>query len=417
MATADQSSALQDAMARAKEIAAELKQQGAGSIASAPAEDESRKLSLDQKEPATDDSKNQKALATQVAQTLERRAALGTMFREEFYIPNRMVSLVIGKDGEMIVKLESESNAKIQVAPDPPAWRAHEDRQLTLTGTPEAVGYAKKLMEKIVAEGKVPDSFNLKGSGKLTIELMIPSAKFGLLMGTHAETIHHLEEQSNCVMVMIKDGIYENQDEKLLRITGEKEKCAYAKQLVIDMLTDKPLQASNMTFGPQQDGMNRITIEYPVPMESVSYVIGKRGETIKNIEKQTQCELEFKNEVEDRTKFAVLTGTREQIDAAIKMIDEIVENVKNGNFKGERSMERPQLGSPPGGQVGLMWGDGGPSGDFQQLAGRMPQTPLQPDEKKMDCVPNFCMDKYRPVPEAAFRVYYEEKSKQAESFI
>lgn len=450
MATADQSAALQNALARAKEIAAKLQQQGAGS-SSTPADDDSRKRSLDQnsfsgsepysKKAATDDPNNPKALAMQVAQTLVGRAGLGSMFQEEINVPNKIVGLIIGRGGEMINKLQVKTNARIQIAPDPPPERAHEDRQLTLTGTPEAVGNAKNIIERIVSEGKVPDSLNLtQGLSEYSCELMIPSPKVGLVIGKGGETIRSLQERANCKMVLIQDGIYQNQDEKPLRITGDREKCEFAKTMVVDLLNQKELETSHKSSGFQQGA---ITTHHDVPRESVGFVIGKGGETIRKIMEQSQCNVQFKTRPgEDDggpTKAAVLTGTQEQIDAAKAIIDDIVEN---GNKpKGERNMSGPGEGMGDGG------GLGGPRGKFQPRPSRMPQTPLQPGEKMMDikvdrkkcglvigkggitiqqisqdCGPNFFIEMNTTVPEEApFRVFsmrgYEEKLRQAESII
>jgi len=324
MAAANQS----DAIVRAQQIAAMLWQKHAGSTSRASAEDESKK------EPATDDLNNQKVIARQVAESIVARAGLGSMFKEEMRIPNKFVGLVIGRGGESIIKIQSTTNAKIQVAPDPPPNRAHEDRQVTLTGTPEAVAKAKHIIGRICEEGKVPESLkSTQSSREFEIVLMIPTNKIGLLIGRGAETLRSLQERSNCKMEMKQDGFYAGKDEKPLRITGEQEKCGYGKQLVLDLLTPKELE-----FGPQPDkiiqNVDSITIEYPVPIESVVFVIGKRGETIMNLRENSQCDVQFTNNVVGPTKIALLTGTQEQIDAAKEIIDDIVKNPKGDPHQG-----------------------------------------------------------------------------------
>jgi len=328
MAAADQSDALQDAIARAKEIAAKLQQQDVGS---APVEDVSQFSWSESKKPDNDDPNNSKVIAMQVAQALVQRAELGSMFRETMRIPGKLVGLVIGRNGEMIHHLQTDTNAKIQVAPDPPPERAHEDRQVTLTGTPEAVAKAKNIIQSICDEGKIPFGLFLKQKQsfpEFVIELMIPSEHVGEVIGKDGETIRYLKERSDCKMVLIQDGIYEHKDEKPLRITGEREKCEFAQRMVVDLITQKELEQHRMN----QDVRN--TIEYPVPMESIEFVIGKGGETISKLQEDSQCVVQFKNDVVGSTKIALLTGTQEQIDAAKEIIDDIVKNPKGDPHQG-----------------------------------------------------------------------------------
>ena len=150
------------------------------------------------------------------------------MVVEEIQVPNKFVGLIIGRGGEMINKLQSESSARIQVAPDPPPDQVVEDRNITVTGTPDAVARAKDIINKIVLEGKVPDHLIISSSnpGEFVMEYMVPSNKVGLIIGKGGETIRSLQERASCKMVLIQDGQYANAGEKPLRISGDQQKCA-----------------------------------------------------------------------------------------------------------------------------------------------------------------------------------------------
>ena len=105
-------------MARAKQIAEKLSKSGPGDSAGGePAA----------KKPHTTggagvDHSDPKMIAQQIANSLiaNRTNMLVSLSQpqitEEVAIPNKIVGLVIGKGGEMINKLQSETGAKIQVS-------------------------------------------------------------------------------------------------------------------------------------------------------------------------------------------------------------------------------------------------------------------------------------------------------------
>lgn len=346
MATTDQQSQLLDAMARAKQIAAKLAQQ------SNQNPEESRKRFLeddDRNEPMKkmafvpsgsaggSESGDAKSIAQQVANSLVQRAGFGSMLVEEVMIPNKLVGLVIGRGGEMINKLQSESGAKIQVAADPPQDVAsfQNERQITITGVLENVDKAKALIDEIRNEGKVPDRLlGNSGPGEYSTEVLIPSSKVGLVIGKGGETIKSLQERAGCKMVLFQDGEYQNAPEKPIRISGERSKVEYGEQLVSDLITQKELEAMGQDkFDIQKPQNGNIYEEYQVPREAVGFVIGTKGSSINNIQQQSGCKVQFKNEMEGEFKIAMLNGTPAQVEDAKSKIVECIQmhqDRKNG---------------------------------------------------------------------------------------
>lgn len=382
--TTEQQNALKDAMERAKQIAAKLQQSsGAPSESPMSASDESRKRSFRQslammnsepaKRQALDglgvDHSDPKVIAQQVANSLIQRAGLGSMLVEEVTVPNKLVGLVIGRGGEMINKLQSESGAKIQVAPDPPADVAHmyNDRQITITGISEAVDKAKRLIDEIRNEGKVPERLLMGGSaaGEYSIEIKVSAGKIGLVIGKGGETIKSLQERAGCKMVLFQDGEYANAPEKPLRISGEQSKVFYGQQLVEDLLTSKELEAIHPAQRERHDSVEGGEYaEMEVPRDAVGFVIGARGQSINNIQQMTGCRIQFKNEMEGEFKIATLQGSPQQVAHAKEKLSEILQSHKErraggGGGGGDR---RNQNGPPRGGSRG--WGppQEGPSG-------------------------------------------------------
>lgn len=414
MATTDQQMQLKDAMARAKQIAAKLQQQNA------PQED-SRKRALGDQAPSLEQTEPQhkrislgagavggvdhtdpKVIAQQVANSLVQRAGFGSMLVEEVMIPNKLVGLVIGRGGEMINKLQSESGAKIQVAPDPPpevAGVVHE-RQITITGMSDAVNKAKSLIDQIKNEGKVPERLLAGGGGpgEYATEMQIPASKVGLIIGKGGETIKNLQERAGCKMVLFQDGEYQNAPEKPLRISGEQSKVMYGKQLVSDLLTQKELEA--MGQDKFQQGGNQQSRpggpayeEIQVPRDAVGFVIGSKGASINNMQQSTGCKVQFKNDMEGDFKVAMLSGTPQQVQAAKAALMDILQSHQDrkgggGQAWGNRGGNWNGPGGPRwngGNQGGRPFNRGGPGG-----AGR--SQPLPPGHKHMlvDVPANKC---------------------------
>jgi far upstream element-binding protein len=82
----------------------------------------------------------------------------------ETMIPGSKVGLIIGKGGETIKQLQERSGAKIIIVQDS-AEVAHE-KPLRITGDPNAVEIAKKLVTDILSQNDERDmSFGSGGSG------------------------------------------------------------------------------------------------------------------------------------------------------------------------------------------------------------------------------------------------------------
>ncbi|KAK3732852.1 hypothetical protein QZH41_012356 [Actinostola sp. cb2023] len=324
------------------------------------------------------DGKDPKSIALQVAASIAQRAGLGSMTTEELRIPNKFVGLVIGRGGEQINKLQSETGARIQVAPDPPMGAMPPpDRSVTINGSTQAVEKAKQLLHKICEEGKIPDSLMsvpVVAPGEQVCEMMIPASKVGLIIGKGGETIKSLQERAQCRMVMIQDGPFQNAPEKPLRIMGDPTRCQRGKDLVTDLLTEKELEQAT----PTPDFMGRRTdlqghggvnvLEIPVPRDIVGFVIGRSGETIKRIQAESGARVQFSAEAENPSspnRIATVQGSQEQLRQVEDTITEIIEQSRqrggpppkgpSPNMPGVKTVEAPV----PGNKCGLIIGKGG----------------------------------------------------------
>lgn len=287
---------------------------------------------------------------------------LGPVSTEEVAVPDKMVGLIIGRGGEQISRLQAESGAKIQMAPDSAGL---PDRTCTITGSREAIARARELIMNIVQtrggprDAGPPSVESLSGQLNVgidltlapNVEVMIPGPKVGLIIGKGGETIKQLQERSGTRMVVVQDGP-QQENEKPLRIYGDAQKVEHAKQLVYDLIAEKEMEVS-----------------VAVPRSAVGVVIGKNGEMIKKIQNETGARVQFQQGRDDNPeeRMCALTGTMTQIDDARQRIEELIESVlardsQMGRGRGRTGsgMNGAPYGRSPGGGSTGGWGEYGP---------------------------------------------------------
>jgi far upstream element-binding protein len=210
----------QDAVARAREIAQKLSASGPNSLKRPNMDDD-----YSNKRPAFTPSGQSSDIpasvlrAQQVAQQINSQLGVKSTgdsssplsnqftFQEDYKIPDKFVGLVIGKGGEQIVRIQQESGCKVQISqirPDASSAGGNApDRLANLSGSREAIDRAKRIIDDIVHKGRMADGgpgganpYSLGGANAKSVELMMPSAKCGLVIGKGGETIKRLSVSS-----------------------------------------------------------------------------------------------------------------------------------------------------------------------------------------------------------------------------
>ncbi|KAG8437198.1 hypothetical protein GDO86_008044 [Hymenochirus boettgeri] len=318
-----------------------------------------------------------------------------SVLTEEYKVPDGMVGFIIGRGGEQISRIQQESGCKIQIAPDSGGM---PDRSCMLTGSPDSVQAAKRLLDQIVEKGRpAPPGFHHGGDGggggggggggNTVQEIMIPSGKAGLVIGKGGETIKQLQERAGVKMVMIQDGPQNTGADKPLRITGDPYKVQQAKDMVLELIRDQGgFREVRNEYGSRIGGNEGIDV--PIPRFAVGIVIGRNGEMIKKIQNDAGVRIQFKPDSQLDTvlslddgstpeRIAQITGPPDRCQHAAEIINDLLRSVQSGNSGGPgpggRGRGRGQgnwnLG-PPGGlqefnfvvptvKTGLIIGKGG----------------------------------------------------------
>ncbi|XP_007194561.1 far upstream element-binding protein 3 isoform X3 [Balaenoptera acutorostrata] len=242
---------------------------------------------------------------------------------EEFKVPDKMVGFIIGRGGEQISRIQAESGCKIQIASESSGI---PERPCVLTGTPESIEQAKRLLGQIVDRCRNGPGFHNDIDGNSTIqEILIPASKVGLVIGKGGETIKQLQERTGVKMVMIQDGPLPTGADKPLRITGDPFKVQQAREMVLEIIREKDQADFRGVRGDFGSRMGGGSIEVSVPRFAVGIVIGRNGEMIKKIQNDAGVRIQFKpDDGISPERAAQVMGPPERCQHAAHVINELI---------------------------------------------------------------------------------------------
>lgn len=187
-------------------------------------------------------------------------------------------------------------------------------------------------------------------------KIEIPNGKVGVIIGKGGETIKNLQMQSGAKIQVTRDMDADpNSATREVELMGTPDQIARAEQLVNDVLSEAEAGGSGMTSrrlaGPPA-GAEQFVMK--VANNKVGLVIGKGGETIRNIQASTGARVQViplhlppGDTSKERT--VQIDGTTEQIEAAKQMVYEVTsENrMRNPSISSGYSMQGYQHTRPP----------------------------------------------------------------------
>ncbi|KAH7399080.1 hypothetical protein DE146DRAFT_521366 [Phaeosphaeria sp. MPI-PUGE-AT-0046c] len=288
---------------------------------------------------------------------------------EVILIDSSLVGLVIGRQGESLRRIEQESSTRIQFINGP---ESGPQRQCRITGSPGARISAKREINRIIEENggnparetgrnarpgakTVGQQQPALREGEQSSQIMVPDRTVGLIIGRGGETIRDLQERSGCHVNIVG----ENKSVNGLRpvnLIGSPSAAAHAKELIMEIVDSDTKQMDGSAQAqqpmPQQNnrrdnfdpyaggaaagaaaaGGNKINDNMMVPSDAVGMIIGKGGETIKQMQSETGCKINVSQASgADIERDIGLVGTRQAIEDAKRAIWEKVDQVREKN--------------------------------------------------------------------------------------
>lgn len=180
--------------------------------------------------------------------------------------------------------------------------------------------------------------------GEDTVQIMVPDRTVGLIIGRGGETIRDLQERSGCHVNIVGEQKSVN-GLRPVNLIGSREAATKAKDLIMEIVeSDSKSAASKERVPTQREPVreaapsnafntagagDKIPDSIFVPSEAVGMIIGKGGETIKEMQNTTGCKINVSpssgpGEVEREIG---LVGSRDAIAAAKHAIEDKVDAV------------------------------------------------------------------------------------------
>jgi far upstream element-binding protein len=171
------------------------------------------------------------------------------------------------------------------------------------------------------------------------MKIMVPDRTVGLIIGRGGETIRDLQERSGCHINIVGESKSVN-GLRPVNLIGTREQAQLAKDLILEIVDSDSRDAapSNTKKGHKQDhhrvepgpgGHDKINDTIHVPSDAVGMIIGKGGETIKEIQNMTGCKINVAQSggPGELEREIALIGSHDSITRAKRAIEEKVDAV------------------------------------------------------------------------------------------
>ena len=172
----------------------------------------------------------------------------GEDFQIELRVPNPMVGLVIGKGGENIQKMQSQTGVHVQIAKEQDMRPGETLRSIVLKGRPEAVAECKRMIDEIISSRQ--QNAPMGGGGgfggqkvhvvreldqAFILKVSVPNDKVGVIIGKQGMTIKGIQERSRAMIQIPSNADEDNPNVRTLCIGGDTKESVDAAQMEITM--------------------------------------------------------------------------------------------------------------------------------------------------------------------------------------
>ena len=290
----------------------------------------------------------------------------GDRDQDTITVKSALVGLIIGRSGENLRRVEAESHARVQFIPAQPGSNT---RSCTISGPPHAREAAKRdifrtieengggsgpampMATPIIGGGRQPSISNSKEpsqpalrDGERSRQILVPDKTVGLIIGRGGETIRDLQDRSGCHVNIVGENKSVN-GKRPVNLIGTDEASSKAEALIWEIVESdtrigleqnqgRQLQQQQQQPPPRYDNYgggrddNKSEESIRIPSEAVGMIIGKGGETIKQMQNQTGCKINVNQpQSPDVERQIDLVGSRDSIEAAKRVIWEKVDTV------------------------------------------------------------------------------------------
>ncbi|CAJ0557695.1 unnamed protein product, partial [Mesorhabditis spiculigera] len=231
---------------------------------------------------------------------------------EDMLIPADKCGLIIGKQGDTIRQLQERTGIRMALVQNEQTNQG-QPKPLRMTGTPTKVAAAKQLIESMLVGG--PDGMLLKTrivEATARGEVVVPRSAVGMIIGRSGETIRRIAQETGA-RIQFQPDVNPASGERTAVLVGTMENIERATQAITQLVNRSFAQSGDQ--GPELFYMH-------VPASKTGQLIGKGGETIKQIsaESGAHCQLSNDPPPKDDEKVFTIKGTPYQVHHAKHLI-------------------------------------------------------------------------------------------------
>lgn len=285
-----------------------------------------------------------------------RRTAGGDDNSEIVPIEKNLVGLIIGRAGENLRRVESVTGARVQFMDGPETNSS--SRHCKISGSRAAVASAKAEIYKVIDDNEVAK----RGQGGAlprgrpapaadppsdgdSEQILVPDRTVGLIIGRGGETIRDLQERSGCHVNIVGENKSQN-GFRPVNLIGTPQQQQRAKDLIYEIVESDTKTGGGAATGGRAEaapsrndpfsGPGNFKDSIMVPGEAVGMIIGKGGESIKDMQNLTGCKINVSQASgrDIEREIGLVAPNRQAIDAAKRAIMEKVDAVEQRNRAG-----------------------------------------------------------------------------------
>lgn len=363
------------------------------------------------------------------------RAGLGSTNYDEIMIPGSKVGLIIGKGGETIKQLQERTGAKMVVVQEGPGQEM--EKPLRISGDPQKVEHAKQLVYELIADKGDAQQSNPRNNynnrerdggersqgggygggpphGGDQMEIFVPKLAVGVVIGKGGDMIKKIQNETGCRLQFLQTKNDGPGDRRCV-ISGSKQQVDDGKRMIEDLI-ESVMRRNNgnshqgdwnsgsggsnsgyQQHQPNQPGGVQVVQEqyqFVVPASKCGIIIGRSGDTIKQINSQSgaHCEMDRKasgNQTVEKT--FTIKGEQHQVDEAKRLIQDKINMDITLVHLGSQTVTQPANGFGGGGGQASQnpyqsWGgygagsnQGWDQGQPGPMAGQAQMAQTQPD--------------------------------------
>lgn len=250
--------------------------------------------------------------------------------------PVAVMGGIIGSKGAKIMDVRQRSGARVQV-------EKLDDRcRVQISGTAEQIERARVLVQKLADEDQNAHPPSSTDSGEVMSDSMeFPVSATGRIIGSRGASIAEVRSQSGA-RVSVEKG----DDNCKVQISGTPSQIRRARHMIQSLAEDG---GSGGPGGGGRRGDSEDQMD--VPQSLVGRVIGKGGETIQRLQKESGARIDVNTSTGDPC-LVRLTGSRDAVSRARFLISEVLDRWSGQGGAGTSHW------IPPGLEAMAAWGAG-----------------------------------------------------------